>query len=64
MDNIEKINEELEDTIKNIKYDYIIGEIMETKISVSDIVAGARAYFSEPDGKKKYEEYITYNQNQ
>jgi exodeoxyribonuclease VII large subunit len=33
MDNIEKINEEIEDTIKNIKYDYIIGEIMETKIS-------------------------------
>ena len=33
MDNIEKINEELEDTIKNIKYDTIIGEVMETKIS-------------------------------
>ena len=33
MDNIEKINEELEDSIKNIKYDFIIGEIMETKIS-------------------------------
>jgi exodeoxyribonuclease VII large subunit len=33
MDNIEKINEELEETIKNIKYDNIIGEIMETKIS-------------------------------
>jgi len=34
------------------------GLIMETKISLSDIVAGARAYFSEPDGKKKYAEYI------
>jgi hypothetical protein len=34
------------------------GLIMETKISLSDVVAGARAYFSEPDGKKKYEEYI------
>ena len=33
MDNIEKINQELEDTIKNITYDFIIGEIMETKIS-------------------------------
>jgi len=34
------------------------GLTMESKISVSDIVAGARIYFSEPDGKKKYEEYI------
>ena len=34
------------------------GLTMETKISLSDIVAGARAYFSEPDGKTKYAEYI------
>ena len=34
------------------------GLIMETKISVTDIAYGARVYFSEPDGKKKYEEYI------
>ena len=33
MDNIEKINEELEETIKKINYDTIIGEVMETKIS-------------------------------
>jgi exodeoxyribonuclease VII large subunit len=33
MDNIEKINEELEDSIKNIKYDIIIGEVIETKMS-------------------------------
>lgn len=34
------------------------GLIMETKISASDLAYGAKAYFSEPDGKKKYEEYI------
>jgi hypothetical protein len=34
------------------------GLVMETKISASDIAMGARIYFSEPDGKKKYEEYI------
>ena len=35
MDNIEKINEELEETIKNINYDTITGEVIETKISNS-----------------------------
>lgn len=34
------------------------GLIMNDKIAVSDIVMGARIYFSEPDGKKKYEEFI------
>ncbi|MDX9914063.1 MAG: hypothetical protein RBS77_05805 [Candidatus Moranbacteria bacterium] len=34
------------------------GLVMETKISVTDIAMGARIYFSLPDGKKKYEEYI------
>jgi hypothetical protein len=34
------------------------GLIMETKISLSDIVIGAKRYFSEPDGKKRYEDYL------
>lgn len=34
------------------------GLVMETKISATDIAMGARIYFSLPDGKKKYEEYI------
>lgn len=34
------------------------GLIMETKISATDLAYGARVYFSEPDGKKQYEEYI------
>jgi hypothetical protein len=34
------------------------GLIMEIKISVTDIAIGARIYFSLPDGKKKYEDYI------
>jgi len=34
------------------------GLIMDKAISVSDIVQGARIYFSLPDGKKKYGEYL------
>ena len=34
------------------------GLIMDKAISISDIVQGARIYFSGPDGKKKYEDYL------
>ena len=34
------------------------GLIMDKAISVSDIVQGARIYFSEPDGKKQYGQYL------
>ena len=34
------------------------GLIMDKAISISDIVQGARIYFSLPDGKKKYGEYL------
>lgn len=34
------------------------GLIMDKAISISDIVQGARIFFSGPDGKKKYEDYL------
>ncbi len=34
------------------------GLIMETKISANDLAQGARIYFSEPDGKKQYQQYL------
>jgi hypothetical protein len=34
------------------------GLVMETKISTADLVIGAKRYFSEPDGKKQYEDYL------
>jgi hypothetical protein len=35
-----------------------IGLIMDKAISIDDIVQGARIYFSGPDGKKKYQEFL------
>lgn len=34
------------------------GLVMGTKISASDLAYGARVYFSEPDGKKQYQQYL------
>ncbi len=47
----------MKDTARTELTDGNVG-ISDTKISTAQIIIAAKKYFSEPDGKKKYEEYI------
>jgi len=47
----------MKDTARTELTDGKVG-ISDTKISTDQIIIAAKKYFSEPDGKKKYEEYI------
>ncbi len=47
----------MKDTTRTELTDGNVG-VSDTKISTAQIIIAAKKYFSEPDGKKKYEEYI------
>ncbi len=47
----------MDDTQRTELTDGNVG-VSDTKISTAQIIIAAKKYFSEPDGKKKYEEYI------